>query len=52
MNNTKKNAVLYAAMISLGGFVFGFDASVISGTLGFVISDFTNFWPASTLYPL
>jgi len=40
VNQSVKNATLYAAIISLGGFVFGFDASVISGTLGFVISDF------------
>jgi len=40
MKQTTRNATLYAAMISLGGFVFGFDASVISGTLGFVISEF------------
>ena len=32
---------LYCSMIiSLGGFVFGFDAAVISGVVGFVTTDF------------
>lgn len=32
--------VLYTIIVSLGGFIFGFDASVISGTLGFIVSEF------------
>ena len=35
------NYVLYYAIIvSLGGFVFGFDAAVISGVVGFVTTEF------------
>lgn len=30
----------YAAIVSLGGFLFGFDASVISGVIGFVTVEF------------
>ncbi len=33
-------AVYYAAMVSLGGFIFGFDASVISGVVSFIIPEF------------
>lgn len=33
-------AAYYAAMVSLGGFVFGFDASVISGVVGFIVPEF------------
>jgi sugar porter (SP) family MFS transporter len=32
--------VLYTIIVSLGGFIFGFDASVISGTLNFIVSEF------------
>ena len=39
------NAFLYATIVALGGFVFGFDASVISGVIGFVSVDFDlNAW--------
>src|SRR5262245_11685187 len=33
-------ALGYAAIVSLGGFLFGFDASVISGVVGFVTFEF------------
>ncbi|AQQ66330.1 MFS transporter [Microbulbifer agarilyticus] len=33
-------ALRYALIVSLGGFVFGFDASVISGVVGFVAIEF------------
>lgn len=33
--------VLYTIIVSLGGFIFGFDASVISGTLNFIVSEFS-----------
>ncbi len=33
-------ALLYTIIVSLGGFIFGFDASVISGTLNFVVAEF------------
>ncbi|CAM2070157.1 Sugar porter family MFS transporter [Sulfidibacter corallicola] len=38
-------ALMYACFVSLGGFVFGFDASVISGVIGFVVGKFNlNEW--------
>ncbi|MEL7119181.1 MAG: MFS transporter [Bacteroidota bacterium] len=33
-------AFLYAAIVALGGFVFGLDAAVISGTVRFITSEF------------
>jgi sugar porter (SP) family MFS transporter len=37
----RQNFALYCAVVvSIGGFVFGFDASVISGVVGFVTSEF------------
>ena len=33
-------AFLYAATVALGGFLFGFDATVISGVVGFVTREF------------
>ncbi len=39
MNNNA--ALRWAIFVSLGGFVFGFDASVISGVVGFVIAEFS-----------
>lgn len=39
--NYKPHYALYCAIVvSLGGFVFGFDASVISGVVGFVTTEF------------
>ena len=39
--NYKPHYALYCAVIvSMGGFVFGFDASVISGVVGFVTTEF------------
>ena len=32
--------LFYTIIVSLGGFIFGFDASVISGTLSFIVSEF------------
>ncbi len=41
----KTNAFRVALMVSLGGFIFGFDASVISGVVGFVATQFElNDW--------
>ena len=40
MNTQARTALYYAVVISLGGFVFGFDASVISGVLGFIEKEF------------
>ena len=36
MTATDRQALLYAGVISLGGFLFGFDAAVISGVVSFV----------------
>lgn len=37
--------IFYASIVSLGGFLFGFDASVISGVVGFIIPEFgLNDW--------
>ncbi|GIV58891.1 MAG: hypothetical protein KatS3mg042_1804 [Rhodothermaceae bacterium] len=45
MNQNIHTALYYAAIVSLGGFLFGFDASVISGVVGFVVRDFAlNDW--------
>lgn len=45
MNKTDRTALFYAAVISLGGFLFGFDAAVISGVIGFVTPEFDlNEW--------
>ena len=35
-----RNALFYSSIIALGGFVFGFDASVISGVVGYVTREF------------
>ena len=37
---TLSPALIYTLIVSLGGFIFGFDASVISGTVGFVSREF------------
>lgn len=40
MNQKIKSSLLIALIVSLGGFVFGFDASVISGVVSFVAIEF------------
>lgn len=40
MIQQSNNALFYAAIVSLGGFLFGFDATVISGVVGFVTTEF------------
>lgn len=40
MKSSLNNAVFYAFIVSLGGFVFGFDAAVISGVVGAVTVEF------------
>ncbi len=40
MTSNTLNAFRYALLIALGGFVFGFDASVIGGVVGYVSSQF------------
>ena len=50
MSKTDRTAVFYAAVISLGGFLFGFDAAVISGVVGFVTTEFDlNEWWVGTV---
>lgn len=39
MHNTHLRTAYYAAVVSIGGFLFGFDASVISGVLGFIVPE-------------
>ena len=40
MNKYTKAAFTYAAIVTLGGFVFGLDAAVISGTLKYIAIEF------------
>lgn len=45
MNFKLSANVYFATIVALGGFIFGFDASVISGVVGFVSSEFQlNEW--------
>ncbi|NQZ89872.1 MAG: sugar porter family MFS transporter [Colwellia sp.] len=45
MSNSISTSVFYAVVVALGGFIFGFDASVISGVVGFVTTEFQlNEW--------
>ena len=45
MIKTERTALFYAAVISLGGFLFGFDAAVISGVVNFITPEFNlNEW--------
>ncbi len=40
MTRPTRTAFYYASVVSLGGFLFGFDATVISGVVGFVTRQF------------
>ncbi|WP_020568216.1 MFS transporter [Neolewinella persica] len=40
MQGTKSKAFLYATIVALGGFIFGLDAAVISGTIGYITQEF------------
>ena len=45
MSNSVSTSIFYAVVVALGGFIFGFDASVISGVVGFVTTEFElNEW--------
>lgn len=45
MKKSRISALYVAAVISIGGFLFGFDASVISGVVGFIVPQFgLNDW--------
>ena len=41
MNSTHRRAIIIAMVVSLGGFLFGFDAAVISGVNGFITTEFS-----------
>lgn len=40
MSSYKKNAYLYSTIVAMGGFVFGLDAALISGTNSFITKEF------------
>ncbi|MEX0288850.1 MAG: MFS transporter [Flavobacteriaceae bacterium] len=40
MANFKKNAYTYATIVAMGGFVFGIDAALISGTVNYITDEF------------
>lgn len=40
MSSYKKNAFTYATIVAMGGFVFGLDAALISGTVKFISEEF------------
>ncbi len=45
MNKALSPSLYYTLIVSLGGFIFGFDASVISGAIGFIDVEFgLNDW--------
>lgn len=45
MTKTDRKALFYTSVIALGGFLFGFDAAVISGVIGLVSTEFElNDW--------
>ncbi|MCM2679571.1 sugar porter family MFS transporter [Echinimonas agarilytica] len=41
MNTTTWNAYKFALIVSIGGFVFGLDAAIISGTIRYIASEFS-----------
>lgn len=50
MSKLNSSSLLIAIIVSLGGFVFGFDASVISGVVGYVSNEFSlNAWETGTI---
>ncbi|MDO6761219.1 sugar porter family MFS transporter [Tamlana sp. 2_MG-2023] len=40
MRSYKKNAYIYSTIVAIGGFVFGLDAALISGTVKFISQEF------------
>lgn len=40
MNNYKKRAFTYATIVAMGGFIFGLDAAIMSGTVSFITKEF------------
>ena len=50
MNKYQKNAFKYAAIVAMGGFVFGLDAALISGTINFIVQEFSlSDWQLGTV---
>ncbi len=41
MNSYQKNAFSFATIVAMGGFVFGLDAALISGTINFIVQEFS-----------
>lgn len=41
MNPLQKNAFIYSTIVAMGGFVFGLDAALISGTINFITQEFS-----------
>ena len=41
MANYKKNSYTYATIVAMGGFVFGIDAALISGTTNYLVEEFS-----------
>ncbi|RMG20597.1 MAG: MFS transporter [Bacteroidetes bacterium] len=41
MNTYQRNAFTYATIVAIGGFVFGLDAALISGTVNFISQEFS-----------
>ena len=47
--NFKRNAFTFATIVAFGGFVFGLDAALISGTVKYIVSEFgLNDWQLGT----
>ena len=40
MTNFKRNAFTFSTIVALGGFVFGLDAALISGTVNYLVQEF------------
>jgi sugar porter (SP) family MFS transporter len=40
MNSTERYAFVYATIVAMGGFVFGLDAALISGTVNYIVKEF------------
>ena len=50
MIKTDRKVLFYTSVIAMGGFLFGFDAAVISGVIGFVTAEFgLNAWWVGTV---
>lgn len=41
MNSHTRNAFIYATIVAMGGFLFGLDAALISGTIEFITNEFS-----------